>query len=427
MPNVVDRLGGASSSLAFKAPCRLGTTANITLSGYQTIDGTLPTASQHVDLRRILVFNQTDAAENGIYIMDTGTWERAKDFDGVNDFRQGTRVYVYGGSTKSGTYLVTSSMDPSTFDLDTDDITFAEVGTFDQTTSALGISSGGVISWNSGDVTLTHSANALAFAGASSGYSFDAQVTASVSGNAGKLVNTADSTSVQVARLEGDRASMSDDDEAYLSLMLSNDAGTQTEFGRITWTAEDVNNATGEDGAIDLSVMTAGTITKHVRLGITSLRPITNDTHALGSASVSWSDLFLASGGVINWNGGNVTLTHSSSALAVASAAATFSGSVTASSLITGSAGISVASSFTSSGNINAVSGTTLTQGGVAGKAIMLFGSTTFGIYAGSSAPAIAAGRGSIYLRDDGGSSLTRAYIQSSGSTNTWVGLLTTA
>lgn len=34
------------------------------------------------------------------------------------------------------------------------------------------------INWNGGDVTITHSANALAFAGASSGYSFDAQVTA---------------------------------------------------------------------------------------------------------------------------------------------------------------------------------------------------------------------------------------------------------
>ena len=36
--------------------------------------------------------------------------------------------------------------------------------------------SAGVINFNSGDVTITHSANALAFAGASSGYSFDANV-----------------------------------------------------------------------------------------------------------------------------------------------------------------------------------------------------------------------------------------------------------
>ena len=179
MPNVVDRLSGASSSLAFKAPCRLATTANITLSGYQTIDGVLPTSSEHADLRRILVKDKTATADNGIYIMDTGAWTRTKDFDGANDFRTGTRIYVYAGSTQSGTYIVTSSMDPDTFDIDTDTITIAEAGTFDQTTSALGIASGGVISFNSGDVTITHSANALAFAGASSGYTFDSGITAS--------------------------------------------------------------------------------------------------------------------------------------------------------------------------------------------------------------------------------------------------------
>lgn len=40
----------------------------------------------------------------------------------------------------------------------------------------LNLPSGGVIDWNNGDVTVTHSPNALAFAGASSGYSFDALV-----------------------------------------------------------------------------------------------------------------------------------------------------------------------------------------------------------------------------------------------------------
>lgn len=131
MPNVVDRLAGASSSLAFKAPCRLATTANITLEDFQTVDGVLPTSTEHPDLRRILVKNQTDAAENGLYTMDTGTWERTKDFDGNNDFRQGTRVFVWGGSTQSGGYVVTSSMDPSSFEFDEDDIDFTTQATVD--------------------------------------------------------------------------------------------------------------------------------------------------------------------------------------------------------------------------------------------------------------------------------------------------------
>lgn len=45
--------------------------------------------------------------------------------------------------------------------------------------------------------------------------------------------------------------------------------------------------------------------------------PTTSDGGALGSASQMWSDLFLASGGVINFNNGDVTLTHSADTLTV--------------------------------------------------------------------------------------------------------------
>lgn len=45
------------------------------------------------------------------------------------------------------------------------------------------------------------------------------------------------------------------------------------------------------------------------------ITPTTNDGAALGSTSNQWSDLFLASGGVINWANDNVTLTHSSGTL----------------------------------------------------------------------------------------------------------------
>lgn len=41
----------------------------------------------------------------------------------------------------------------------------------------------------------------------------------------------------------------------------------------------------------------------------------TSDAFALGSATKMWSDLFLADGGVINWNNGNATLTHSTGLL----------------------------------------------------------------------------------------------------------------
>lgn len=46
-----------------------------------------------------------------------------------------------------------------------------------------------------------------------------------------------------------------------------------------------------------------------------ALYPASNDGLALGKASLSYSDLFLASGAVINFNNSNYTLTHSTGAL----------------------------------------------------------------------------------------------------------------
>lgn len=52
----------------------------------------------------------------------------------------------------------------------------------------------------------------------------------------------------------------------------------------------------------------------------TSLLPTTDDGAPLGSTSKEWSDLFLATGGVINWAAGDVTITHSANLLAFAGA-----------------------------------------------------------------------------------------------------------
>lgn len=47
----------------------------------------------------------------------------------------------------------------------------------------------------------------------------------------------------------------------------------------------------------------------------TTINPTANDAAALGASGTAWSDLFLASGGVINWNNGDATLTHASNQL----------------------------------------------------------------------------------------------------------------
>ena len=57
-----------------------------------------------------------------------------------------------------------------------------------------------------------------------------------------------------------------------------------------------------------------------VQLTGTALSPVTTDGNALGTSSLMWSDLFLATGAVINFNNGDVTITHAANALAFAGA-----------------------------------------------------------------------------------------------------------
>ena len=92
-----------NTSSAVKVPCKAATTANITLLGEQTIDGVSCVTND-----RVLVKNQTTASENGIYLVDTSGWSRARDWDGSYDVKKGTFVYVTGG-TNSGFWYVTTS------------------------------------------------------------------------------------------------------------------------------------------------------------------------------------------------------------------------------------------------------------------------------------------------------------------------------
>lgn len=55
-----------------------------------------------------------------------------------------------------------------------------------------------------------------------------------------------------------------------------------------------------------------------VELVANVLQPTTNDGVALGTGSLMWSDAFLASGSVLNFNNGNMTVTHSNTVLTVA-------------------------------------------------------------------------------------------------------------
>ena len=115
------RLGGIPDGLGFKAPVYLTTTANITLNGLQTIDGVSATEG-----KRVLVKNQTDASENGIYDVSSGNWSRSADMVSNGDVVEGTRVWVTDGVLYDQTEWVVTSADDIV--IDTSDIVFENTG-----------------------------------------------------------------------------------------------------------------------------------------------------------------------------------------------------------------------------------------------------------------------------------------------------------
>ena len=66
----------AVNGVVWKDSVRVATTANITLSGTQTIDGVSVIAGD-----RVLVKDQSTASQNGVYVCASGAWTRATDCD----------------------------------------------------------------------------------------------------------------------------------------------------------------------------------------------------------------------------------------------------------------------------------------------------------------------------------------------------------
>lgn len=89
-------------SAALKKGVRVATTANITLSGTQTIDGIAVVAGD-----RVLVKNQTTASQNGIYVVSAGAWTRPPDGDSAADMA-GAFVAVEDGASQGGDLWTTA-------------------------------------------------------------------------------------------------------------------------------------------------------------------------------------------------------------------------------------------------------------------------------------------------------------------------------
>jgi len=108
-----------------------------------------------------------------------------------------------------------------------------------------------------------------------------------------------------------------------LSFYGEDSAGNKQEYGRISTRIDDTTS-TSEDSTLFLYNVVAGSL-GNAALALTAgaVRPGANDDRSLGTSTVGWSDLFLAEGGVINWDNGDATLTQVGNDVTLAGASLT--------------------------------------------------------------------------------------------------------
>ena len=110
---------GVAQGLDIKDSVKATTTANITLSGTQTVDGVSLSADD-----RVLVKNQNTASENGLYLCKSGSWVRTDDLAAGAD-AAGAFVFVEQGTVNAENGFVCTSNKGSAV-VGTNNLTFAQ-------------------------------------------------------------------------------------------------------------------------------------------------------------------------------------------------------------------------------------------------------------------------------------------------------------
>ncbi len=124
------------SGLDVKGSVRVATTADITLSGEQTIDGVAVVAGD-----RVLVKNQSTGSANGIYVAAAGAWSRAEDADASAEVTAGMFTFVAEGTVNADSGWVLSTND--TITLGTTSLAFSQFSGAGQITAGAGLTKSG--------------------------------------------------------------------------------------------------------------------------------------------------------------------------------------------------------------------------------------------------------------------------------------------
>lgn len=236
---------GLVSGLHWKKAVRAATTANITLSGTQTVDGVSLSADD-----RILVKDQTDATANGIYLVASGAWTRADDMDESSEF-PASAVFVTAGTVNDNLgFVCTNDTDPV---LGTDNIEFTQFNGAANITAGDGLSkTGNELSVNVDGSSLEISGDSLQVA--SLGIT-DSMLAGNISN--GKLANS----TISGVALGSSLASLSASASSGLNFSASYDGSTAVTLGI------DLDGSTLALGAGGLSVSVGGITTLQIADG----------------------------------------------------------------------------------------------------------------------------------------------------------------
>ncbi len=173
------------TGLDVKSSVKVATTGNITLSGTQTIDGVSVSADE-----RVLVKDNTDASENGIYDCKAGAWARSSDFDSNTEVTSGAFTFVEQGTVNADAGFVLTT--DGSITVGTTDLAFT------QFSGAGSVSAGDGLSKSGNTLSADLKANSgLVISGGEISIDLDAS---SISGSLGIANGGTNATSASAAR-----------------------------------------------------------------------------------------------------------------------------------------------------------------------------------------------------------------------------------
>lgn len=313
--------------ISWKAPAKAATTTNITLSGPQTIDTVSVVAGDTV-----LVKNQTNTAENGIYTVQTGAWTYAV---GSTTWAQyvGAVIYIVAGGQATAAFYTTAQPGGT---LGTTAMNWYNLSFSSSYTAGTGLTLTGT------QFSITNTGVTAASVGSAS-----KTLTATVNAQ-GQLTALAD-TNIAIA---GSQITSGTVGSAYLTGSYTGITGVGT-LTAGTWTASTIGVAYGGTGATTLTGYVKGSGT--AAFTASALIPTTDLSGTVTNAQLANSSITI--------NGNSVSLGGSTTVTATASNALTIGSGLSGTSY-NGSAAVTIAIDST----VATLSGTqTLTNKSISG------------------------------------------------------------